>query len=120
MTPPATAEGGTVERGLRGESEPPKLRGCRCQCAGCGEYFSSEGAFDCHRVGDFAEPGRWCGARRCMTLDEMLAAGFVRNKQGFLMKPDRRRCGAEANAGTCTLTAPTLLPRADAPVEAAW
>lgn len=125
--PTPTGATGTVERRLREADEPPKLRGCRCQCGGCGEYFSSEGAFDRHRVGNYAEPGQWKGTRRCMTLAEMLAAGFRRNPQGFLLKPPRKRGWAGVKAGTCTLTAPTLAASADATqnagpgsAEAAW
>lgn len=125
--PHPTAATGTVERRLREADEPPKLRGCRCQCGGCGEYFGSTGAFDRHRIGKYAEPGKWKGTRRCLTLAEMERRGWRRNPQGFLLKPDRRRFGDGANAGTCTLTAPTLAARVDGPqnagpasVEAAW
>ena len=50
----------------------PTLKGCRCQCAACGEYFGSERAFDRHRVGDYAEPGQWQGTRRCLPLPDLL------------------------------------------------
>jgi len=70
-----------------------RLTGCRCQCAACGEYFGSERAFDRHRVGDYALPGRWRGTRRCLPLADMLAAGWTRSERGFLLTPDARRAG---------------------------
>ena len=78
----------------------PKLTACRCQCGGCGDYFGSERAFDRHRVGDYAEPGQWQGARRCMTLAEMIEAGWHRSARGFLLQPDPRRAGAGIS-GAC-------------------
>ena len=42
-----------------------KLTDSRCQCAGGGEYFNSDSAFDKHRIGDFGKN------RRCMTTAEM-------------------------------------------------
>lgn len=47
-----------------------------CQCGACGEYFRSPSAFDKHRTGDQE-------ARRCLTPDEMRAAGMVVNEAGF-------------------------------------
>ena len=70
------------------------LKGCRCQCAACGEYFASERAFDRHRVGDYAAPGHWQGTRRCLSLSDLLAAGWERSARGFLLQPDSRRAGA--------------------------
>ena len=35
------------------------LKGKRCQCSGCGEFFSAISTFDKHRKGDFAV-GRYC------------------------------------------------------------
>jgi len=66
----------------------------RCQCTACGEYFGSERAFDRHRVGEYAQPGEWRGTRRCLTLADMLAAGWHRSARGFLLTPDPRRAGA--------------------------
>ena len=42
----------------------------RCTCTGCGRVFGSLSAFDAHRVGKFAKPGRR-SERRCMTDEEM-------------------------------------------------
>lgn len=46
-----------------------------CQCAACLEYFSSPAAFDKHRSGDMDR-------RRCLTPDEMRAAGMLHNERG--------------------------------------
>ena len=58
-----------------------RLRGDRCQCSrgtgGCGEYFNSTYAFDQHRTG---RPGI---DRRCLTVAEMEARGFVKNAAAF-------------------------------------
>ena len=83
----------------------PTLKGCRCQCVACGEYFGSERAFDRHRVGDYAEPGQWRGTRRCLLLDEMMAAGWQRSARGFLLQPDPRRAGAGDAGPRVTLPA---------------
>lgn len=72
----------------------PTLKGCRCQCAGCGEYFASERAFERHRIGSYADPDQWQGTRRCLNLSEMLANGWTRSTRGFLLQPDSRRAGA--------------------------
>lgn len=53
------------------------LRGDRNECPGCGELFNSSYAFDMHRTGRFGRN------RRCMTVDEMSAAGMVRASSRF-------------------------------------
>lgn len=83
----------------------PALNGCRCQCAACGQYFGSERAFDRHRVGDYAAPGRWQGTRRCLSVFDMLADGWVRSGRGFLLTPDPRRAGAGMQGPRMTPTA---------------
>ncbi len=83
----------------------PTLKGCRCQCAACGEYFGSERAFDRHRVGDYAAPGQWQGTRGCLALSDMLADGWVRSARGFLLQPDSRRAGAGDTGPRLTLPA---------------
>ena len=90
----------------------PKLKGCRCQCAACGEYFGSERACDWHRIGSFAEPGRWHGTRCCMDLGVMMAAGWQRNARGFLLQPDPRRAGA-GNQDALQTRAATWAPVAE-------
>jgi hypothetical protein len=44
-------------------------------CTSCGESFASDRAFDRHRVGTFDPP-----ARRCLSPNELLAAGWRRNR----------------------------------------
>jgi hypothetical protein len=59
-------------------------------CRGCGQDFGSVKAFDAHRVGVHAytyteglamDPPREDG-RRCLSVEEMEAAQFVRNSRG--------------------------------------
>lgn len=47
-----------------------------CQCGGCRRYFTSVYAFDKHRAGP-------ADARRCLTKEEMLAAGMAVNERGL-------------------------------------
>lgn len=61
----------------------PRLTGNRCQCTACGEYFNGVQPFDKHRAGHYAKPGEWQGNRRCLTVAEMEAHGFIRNAAGF-------------------------------------
>ena len=49
----------------------------RNECPTCDELFKSVSAFDKHRIGTIGVD------RRCMTKDEMLAAGMMQNKHGF-------------------------------------
>lgn len=53
------------------------LTGQRNQCAGCGEYFNSNYAFDKHRTGKHGTD------RRCRTKEEMLSKGMSVNQWGF-------------------------------------
>lgn len=53
------------------------LRGDRCQCTACGEYFNSTYAFDMHRKGKHGVN------RHCLTPDAMLDAGMVKNRADF-------------------------------------
>ena len=46
-----------------------------CQCGGCGAVFKSVTSFDKHRSGDM-------DYRRCLTPDEMRAAGMSVNGLG--------------------------------------
>lgn len=64
------------------------LTGQLNQCQGCKEYFNSNAAFTKHRVGKFGVN------RRCMTPEEMLAKGMVKNSRGFwvtMPRPDHLR-----------------------------
>lgn len=53
------------------------LRGDRNQCPSCSLYFNSTFAFDKHRTGKHGVD------RRCMTMEEMLAAGMAQRADGF-------------------------------------
>ena len=92
----------------------PKLTGARCQCTGCGGYFTSERAFDRHRIGEYAKPGQWQGTRRCMAQAEMDAAGFERNAKGFRGEPGRARVATRsaipAHRGTPAMVEPPPPP----------
>ena len=50
-----------------------KLTGDHNMCTTCGEYFNSSRAFDKHRTGQHGVD------RRCMSPDEMRAAGMTKN-----------------------------------------
>ena len=50
-----------------------KLTGVRCQCRTCGKVFKSAAGFDKHRTGTHGVD------RRCMTEEEMYAAGMARS-----------------------------------------
>ena len=58
------------------------MRGERNQCSECGELFNSSSAFEKHRTGDFGKPGVR-SKRRCFTIEEMKAKGFLKNEPGF-------------------------------------
>ncbi len=83
----------------------PRLTGGRCQCAGCGEPFSSAREFDRHRIGTFAGRGVWAHKRRCMTPAEMDARGWLRNARGFRMQGRPQRAPAEVEGPRVTLPA---------------
>lgn len=55
-----------------------KLTGDKNQCPGCSKYFNSSYAFEKHRTGKHEN-----NQRRCKTLEEMLAAGMVINKEDW-------------------------------------
>lgn len=55
-----------------------RLTGQRNQCQGCKEYFNSNTAFDKHRTGKHCNQ-----TRRCMTPEEMMAKGMLKNAAGF-------------------------------------
>lgn len=75
-----------------------KLTGNRCQCTGCGEYFNSAYTFDGHRVGLFAPINR-PNTRRCLTVAEMMAKGWLRNDAGFWISGKRPTLARTARAG---------------------
>lgn len=53
------------------------LRGDHNQCPSCGEFFNSTYAFEKHRIGKHGVD------RRCMTTEEMIAAGMSLSKDDF-------------------------------------
>ena len=53
------------------------LTGSKNQCGSCKQMFNSNTPFTLHRIGKFRVD------RRCMTTEEMLAAGMSLNKAGF-------------------------------------
>ncbi|MGH8110458.1 MAG: hypothetical protein ACREPL_00735 [Rhodanobacteraceae bacterium] len=55
----------------------PKLTGTRCQCPTCGECFNGLAGFDAHRIGPYGDD------RRCLTVAEMQARGWIPNAAGF-------------------------------------
>lgn len=63
------------------------LRGDRCRCSACGEYFNSTGMFDAHRRGAYPD-------RRCLTVAEMYSKGYLPNQAGFWIRKAmaRRTC----------------------------
>ena len=70
------------------------LRGDRNQCPGCGELFNSTYAFDLHRTGTHSPP-----ARRCLSVEEMLAKGMAKRADGFWVSEPRILGGAPSLAG---------------------
>lgn len=74
-----------------------RLTGCRCECPTCLEQFGSVRAFDKHRVGSYASPRTFQHHRRCLSVSEMLAAGWARNAKGQWLAPDARRAGADVS-----------------------
>lgn len=100
----------------------PVLRGSRCQCAACGEFFSRPRAFDRHRVGSYAKQGEWRGDRRCLTPAEMMAKGWTRNPAGIwvtgaLDGAGRARARARSGGGA-TPVAPVPRVEGQAPLPA--
>jgi hypothetical protein len=59
------------------DTNNPVLRGNRCQCTACGEYFNRVSTFDRHRVGSYED------GRRCLSAPEMEDKGWKRNAAGF-------------------------------------
>ncbi len=72
-----------------------KLTGNRCQCPTCSDYFNGTQPFAKHRVGQYPKSGEHHEARRCLTVQEMKEAGFIRNAAGFwctrATKPNAQR-----------------------------
>lgn len=76
----------------------PDLKGGRCQCGACGQFFSSVREFDRHRVGSYGEHAHDPGTRRCLTVAELDARGWRIDARGFRMqsRPQRAPAGEQA------------------------
>jgi hypothetical protein len=62
----------------------PRLRGDnQCQCSACGALFAAVSTFDRHRTGDYDS------GRRCLTVGEMLAKGWIQNGRKFWIRGHR-------------------------------
>jgi hypothetical protein len=62
----------------------PRLRGDnQCKCSACGELFATVSTFDRHRTGNYDD------GRRCLSLGEMLAKGWIQNGAGFWIRGHR-------------------------------
>lgn len=79
-----------------------KLTGDRNQCPTCNEFFNSTAAFVKHRAGRVATP-----ERRCLTPDEMTAAGMAKNTADFwvtaLMPSDAREAVAQESISSSSM-----------------
>jgi hypothetical protein len=75
----------------------PKLpRGTdKCLCRACGQYFKSSGTFTKHRVGNWEAQG---ANRRCLTVEEMSALGWLLNETGHWIR-GKRPASAPARHG---------------------
>lgn len=67
------------------------LKGNRCQCQGCYEYFNSVYAFDLHRTGPYTD-------RKCLTPEEMGDLGMSLNGSGFWISETRSERAGRAVA----------------------
>jgi hypothetical protein len=67
-------------------------------CTSCGEDFGSVSAFDAHRIGNYPQrgPSEYTGTladwvprkgRRCLTVEELLARGWLRDGRGRWRQP---------------------------------
>jgi hypothetical protein len=62
----------------------PRLRGNnQCRCSACGQLFATVWTFDRHRTGDYAS------GRRCLSISEMLAKGWIQNAALFWIRGHR-------------------------------
>lgn len=99
-----------------------KLTGNRCRCQGCGEFFNSSCVFDRHRAGPFGTL-RHPGSRRCLSVAEMGAKGWLRSRAGFWITAKRPATAATSRAeaaiveGPPLVAAPSLRVTTDAIIE---
>ena len=89
MPSPENADTSDTPNPPKAEGARPQLKGDRCQCPSCREYFNSTYAFDRHRVGQFEVD------RRCLATAEMVAKGMAKNAVGYWVarKMPLRRSG---------------------------
>ncbi len=64
------------------EMEGVKQMPAKSECRNCGKTFISLEAFDAHRTGSFQQK-----TRRCLTEQEMRAAGMMQNSKGWWVVP---------------------------------
>lgn len=83
----------------------PRLKGSRCQCPACGEFFSSVATFDRHRIGDFAGVGG-LNTRRCLSVVEMLVQEWPKTETGFWLRPAPRAVYSGSQAPPAILPGP--------------
>lgn len=76
---------------MEGQADPRLPHGSRfCRCNACGEYFNSDYPFSMHRVGPYER-------RRCLTPDEMRAAGMVVSPKGYWLSKANDRLTRETS-----------------------
>jgi hypothetical protein len=87
-----------------------KLTGNRCRCSACGERFNSAKTFDGHRVGPFSPITRPT-QRRCLSVEQMQAKGWLLNDAGFWISGKRPTVARASRAGAAiALAGYWLLP----------
>lgn len=75
-----------------------RLSGQLCQCTICGHTFGGERGFDLHRTGEYAQRGKG-STRRCMTDEEMIAAGLSQDARSIWRRPQPSRFAAAMGKG---------------------
>jgi hypothetical protein len=84
-----------------------RLTGSRCRCQSCGELFNSVSVFDRHRVGPWTDRG---AARRCLTVAEMEARGWLRRVAGFWIERTFRNAHERLDRARRTDDRPQRIP----------
>jgi hypothetical protein len=89
------------------------LGSAKCRCSTCGLYFNSPHGFDRHRVGKIGAPDR-----RCLTVAELLLAGWSTNTTGHWITSKRPAASTPCDAGAPT-TSTRYAGKGDASAAAA-
>lgn len=92
----------TVRRWKAGFSKDPHrngMRGDRNQCPTCGEFFASTSAFDKHRTGPWGKADGTPSKRRCLTVQEMVDKGFLKNATDYWIRAGNPLYGDASNPG---------------------